>query len=95
MLTLPTEKGGHGILDIPVRNEAINLVWMKLYMTINEDRPVWAFVADVLIQRSIPKTGKKHVDPRLAQNPFLQKWKPALHGKNRVTEYCEECLKQQ
>ncbi|KZP26707.1 hypothetical protein FIBSPDRAFT_732124 [Athelia psychrophila] len=93
MLTLPIEKGGHGILDIPVRHEAIDLVWTKSYMTINEDRPVWAFVVDVLIQRSIPKIGKKHVDPGLTQNPFLQKWKPALHGKNRVMEPLGRMLK--
>lgn len=92
-LTLPIEKGGHGILDIPIRNEAINLIWTKSYMTINENRPIWAFVADVLIQRSIPKTGKKHIDPRLAQNPFLQKWKPALHEKNRVTESLRKMIK--
>ncbi|KZP28251.1 hypothetical protein FIBSPDRAFT_689948, partial [Athelia psychrophila] len=92
-LSLPIEKGGHGILDVPARNEAIELVWAKRYLSLDDDRPVWAFVADVLIQRSIPKAGKNHVDERLTINPFLQMWKPALQGKNRVTDSLRRMLK--
>lgn len=91
--TPPIEKGGLGILDIPTRNKAIDFTWTKRYMVMNENRPVWACVADILIQKSIPTAGGKHVDERVASNPFLQKWKPALQGKNRVTKVLQTMLK--
>ncbi|KAH9847173.1 hypothetical protein C2E23DRAFT_706940, partial [Lenzites betulinus] len=36
------EKGGIGLLDLEARNEAIEVVWLRDYMTSGEGRPLWA-----------------------------------------------------
>lgn len=46
MLYQPIDKGGLGFLDIQSRNEAINIMWLKRYLTFGDDRPTWAYVAD-------------------------------------------------
>ena len=54
----PPEKGGINLLDIKVRNEAIQIMWLKKYITISPQRPTWALVADVLIEENIAKSKK-------------------------------------
>ncbi len=36
-LYAPINMGGRGLLDIKARNEAIDLMWLKSYLTFNED----------------------------------------------------------
>ncbi len=76
---LPVEHGGLGILDLDARSDAIDIMWLKTYLDFSEDRPIWAFLADDLYARHVPKDCR----PRIASlrlNPFLQRWKPRAHG---------------
>jgi exonuclease III len=75
VMSAPLAEGGKKILDLKARNEAIQLTWLQVYLTLDERRPKWAFVADELIRRNIPKA-KASIDPKAAIQCFLQKWDP-------------------
>jgi len=68
------EKGGKKLLDIEVRNQAIELMKIKSYLSFDELRPKWAKVADILIANSI-NTGCHVRDELSKSNLFLQSWK--------------------
>lgn len=93
-MQLPPDKGGLGILDIISRNEAIELMWTKQFLAIGEERPTWAYTADDLIRRNLPKTGEKY-DTRLIenQNMFLQTWAPAMHSGSKLPKDILKFLK--
>ena len=59
-----------------------------------EERPTWAYVADDLIRRNLPKTGKKY-DARVIKeyNPFVQTWAPAMHAQSTLPKDITKFLK--
>jgi hypothetical protein len=71
----PITAGGKKILDIKARNDAIQLTWLQTYLAPRDSRPKWAFIADELIRRNIPKE-KASIEPRAAVQCFLQSWDP-------------------
>ncbi|KAF5388098.1 hypothetical protein D9615_000306 [Tricholomella constricta] len=73
-LFLPTHLGGRALLDIVARNEAMEVLWLKSYLNMDENRPLWATVADALFAINVPKT-EKNIDARVRSNIFLQSWK--------------------
>ncbi|KAF9554105.1 hypothetical protein CPC08DRAFT_644739 [Agrocybe pediades] len=81
-LCAPVEAGGKGLLDIKARNEAIELVKVRTYLSKPENRPRWAFVADRLIAQSSPLS--QNVSDDLKVNPFLQSWSPGLTVRCRL-----------
>ena len=79
MISLPTlhsrfEDGGKKLLDVVARNKAIELMKVRSYLTLNEGRPKWAYVADVLISRSIAAACRVTDDLSIS-NLFLQSWR--------------------
>ncbi len=76
---LPVELGGLGVLDLSVRSEAIDIMWLKSYLDFTDDRPIWAFVADDLLAGCVPKDCPMKTR-ELRVNPFLQNWKPKARG---------------
>ncbi|KAF5333956.1 hypothetical protein D9758_017592 [Tetrapyrgos nigripes] len=53
---LDIKDGGRAVLDISARNEAIELMWLKRYLTFGPDRPLWATLADSLLAKNTPAT---------------------------------------
>ena len=76
VLQSPVENGGLNLLDLPARNEAIEIMWLKSYLDLSQARPHWAIVTDALIDMSAPPT----TNPAARSNSFLQTWNPALRG---------------
>ncbi|KNZ79165.1 Ribonuclease H1 [Termitomyces sp. J132] len=70
-LHLCHERGGKKILNIKLRNEAIELMKVKRYLKLDHSRPTWAIVADRLIGLNIAKKWKAS-DSTSFQNTFLQ-----------------------
>src|ERR1700722_5079252 len=70
----PIKKGGINLLNISARNEAIQMMWLKKYITLDPNRPMWALVADVLIEDNIAKS--RHIDKTVTMNTYLQTWSP-------------------
>ena len=91
-LSKPIEEGSIKLLDIQARNEAIEITWLKAYLNLSESRPVWAFVAEVLIGLHITKgSGGVH---KLSQvNTFLQTWKVNMTGASRLPEDIKRMLR--
>jgi exonuclease III len=87
----PLEKGGFKLLDIRARNEAIDIMWLKTYLTLNRSRPIWAFVADVLIEESIAKSNK--IDRNVTANTYLQNWSPSLAPNSKLPLDLKRMLK--
>jgi hypothetical protein len=53
VMNTPAEEGGIGLLDIQTCNEAIQIMWLKKYTALRSPRPMWALVADVLLEVNI------------------------------------------
>ncbi|KAI0722998.1 hypothetical protein C8Q76DRAFT_767047 [Earliella scabrosa] len=70
----PISEGGLGLVDIAARNEAIDLMWLRSYLTLGERRPKWAYVADALIARAVI-AADRNVEEAAKVNLFLQTWK--------------------
>ncbi len=76
---LPVAAGGLGMVDLEARNEAIDIMWLRSYLTFGEDRPTWAYLADDLFANHVPKDCRpRAVELRIS--PFLQRWKPRVRG---------------
>jgi hypothetical protein len=90
-LERPTEEGGINLLNISIRNEAINITWLKNYMNLSESRPTWAFITDVIINTLKPN-GIRHQNDI---NTFLTSWDPPALGKraNRLPDLIINMLK--
>ncbi|TFY53337.1 hypothetical protein EVJ58_g9508 [Rhodofomes roseus] len=92
MLTRPVSEGGLGLLDIRARNEAIELMWTKRYLTLTDDRPRWAFAVDVLIGLAVSKdAGAIRKSAQL--NTFLQSWSPAVHAASKLPPYIKRMIR--
>ena len=53
-LYAPKCEGGINLLNIPARNKAIKLTWLKAYLDLSPSRPTWAFVTDAIINHIRP-----------------------------------------
>lgn len=67
----PFEQGEKKLLDIKSRNEAIELMKIKRYLKLDNQRPTWAKVANDLIELNL-KIKKVVKDEATYQNIFLQ-----------------------
>ncbi|EJF60677.1 hypothetical protein DICSQDRAFT_147680 [Dichomitus squalens LYAD-421 SS1] len=57
---LPIDDGGLNIIDISARNEAIDVMWLKMYLNFASDRPQWAYIADDILA-----TNDQHIHSEL------------------------------
>ena len=76
-------EGGKKILDVQARNEVIELMKLKSYLRLDEHRPRWAKVADILISQNIP-TSQNVQDDESKVNTFLQTWSPATRKGSKL-----------
>ncbi|KAK0471378.1 hypothetical protein IW261DRAFT_1299870, partial [Armillaria novae-zelandiae] len=70
----PITSGGRNLLDIPVRNEAILVTWIRSYLDFSPNRPLWAYAADAVIAHNTPAS-EENVSLEQRSNVFLQSWK--------------------
>ncbi len=76
---LPVDQGGLGMVHLESRNEAIDIMWLKAYLCMGQERPLWAFLADDILANHVPKNCRPSTRA-LRVNPFFQKWSPKLRG---------------
>ncbi len=67
---------GSNLIDIKIRNEVIEIIWLKSYLNMIATRPTWAKIADIIIDTIAPP--KYNTLARL--NTFLQTWNPITRG---------------
>ena len=76
-LTDTKDVRGLKLLNFKIRNEAIELVWLRVYLNLTHTRLTWVFVIDVLINETTPTS----LDENTRVNAFLQNWKISTKGK--------------
>jgi len=75
-LQCPILKGGLNILDVKSRNEAVEIIWLKIYLNFSPSHQKWATVTDHIILTVAPPQSVK----KARENPFLQTWTAPLKG---------------
>jgi hypothetical protein len=53
-LQTPINEGGLNLIDIRVRNDAIEIMWLKTYLNFSPSCPTWAKITDLIIDASMP-----------------------------------------
>src|SRR6266851_4331005 len=76
----PITEGGLDLLDLEVRNKAINIIWLKTYLNFSPKCLEWAIVTDLIIKAIAPNSLNK----RAIINPFLQRWATPTRGTNAL-----------
>ena len=65
-------KGGLGVPDIAARVEAIEIMWLKKWLSPKEKRPKWAYIMDKILNESIAK--KPLIDQESRLSWLMQSW---------------------
>lgn len=80
-----TEEGGKKVLDITMRNEAIQLMWVQAYLRMGNERPTWALIADEILGNDVPGEIKSlENNPNVRINQFLQSWHSRKHKRRNT-----------
>ncbi|KAF5366092.1 hypothetical protein D9757_012703 [Collybiopsis confluens] len=72
------DEGGQEALDIQARNLAIEVMWLKSYFKLTDDRAIWGKIADAIMAhpKATPAAhAEQNVDPKVKTNVFMQSWK--------------------
>src|SRR4030095_2584114 len=88
-LTQPIDKGGKKLLDLPARNKAIQLTWLKLYLSLGNNCPAWALLADEILRTNIINA-HSNLEQNARTNIFLQNWRPNI---NKIPQDLKDMLK--
>ena len=88
----PLDKGGRAMIDLKSRNKAISVIWLRSFLKLGPDCPMWAYVADVLIAANVA-LGDKQVDKRVMLSSFLQSWKTKSSSRSGVCQDIVDLLK--
>ena len=70
-------------MDIESRNEAIELMKLKFYLKMDNQRPKWAYVADKIIAKSAPQD-QQATDESSKSNILMQTWKTSTGKKSNM-----------
>jgi ribonuclease HI len=70
-LCRPTSEGGLNLPDLSARNEAIQVMWLKAYLSITGKRPLWAHALDEVMRKTAPPSQSSEIE---LVNSFLQRW---------------------
>lgn len=85
------EEGGIGLLDIESRNEAIEMMWLKKYLDLSQNRPAWAYIVDAILNKHVTKNSGA-IRPEAQINSFLQTWNPSTTGKTNLPKYLKKLI---
>ena len=57
-------------------------MWLKKYTTLDPSRPMWALVADILIEESIAVSN--HINKEMTVNTYLQSWSAMVDSRSNL-----------
>ena len=90
-LQLPASQGGKKALNLQARNQAIKLMKCRRYLSFGPQRPLWAYVADILVRRKINKNNIAE-SQLTAANIFLQSWTVNTRKSSSLSEPVKKML---
>lgn len=85
----PLDEEEKALVDIRMRNKAIDIMWLKSYLKIGQERPIWAYVADAIMAGSMLKS-EESIDNRVKVLPLLQSWRTRVSPQKEV---CPDIVK--
>ena len=85
------QNGGKKLLDISARNEAIELMKLKVYLQPASMRPRWTAIADILIKRNA--AGSTARDDGSMTQSFLQSWHAKFNRGSTLPHSLKNMLK--
>jgi hypothetical protein len=88
----PIKQGGIKLLHLNSRNKAIEIMWLKTFLTLGQKCSIWAYVVDVLIGESITKASGS-VSKLAQMNVYLQTWKSGFHSGSTLPKSIQTMLK--
>lgn len=91
-LTKSIQEGDIKLLDLKARNEAIELTWLRSYLDLSKIRPIWAYIADVLIAWSVASLDRNTIS-KIRNNVYLQTWQASIHKNAPLADDLKRMLK--
>jgi ribonuclease HI/exonuclease III len=83
----PKSQGGLDMPDIKLRNEAIQIMWVKRWLAPPETKPMWANVMDEIIKANIP--AKPIVEDSAVADWVLQTWHEKELGDSLIPDHAK------
>ncbi|KAF9455795.1 hypothetical protein BDZ94DRAFT_1179178 [Collybia nuda] len=71
--------------------DAIQVIWLKKWLSPEKNRPVWAYLTDEIIHRNIAKNPM--VEPRSRQSWILQSWHESMAKQAKISPMIREMLR--
>jgi len=86
----PKENGGLNMPNIEMRIEAIQIMWLKKYLTPKNERPDWAYVVDHIIFNNLQKAPKIAKENKISW--IFQSWNKT-GKKDTIPKFVNEMIK--
>ena len=77
--------------DVKSRVQAIQLMWLKRWLSTKNERPLWAYVIDAIIMINAPKAPKTDDESRI--NWMLQGWQESQSKDSKISKEIRFMLK--
>ena len=87
----PREQGGLAIPDIRSRIEAIEIMWIKKWLSPNIRKPKWTYILDEIINLNIAKAPM--IDPESRINWLKQSWHESEATNSKLSKGVKNMLK--
>jgi ribonuclease HI len=83
--------GGLGIPDIKSRTEAIQIMWLKKWLSPKETRPAWAYLTDEILNHNVAE--KPMVQEKSKIGWITQSWHESMSKKSKISKRIRDMLK--
>jgi hypothetical protein len=87
----PRTKGGLGMPDLKSRIEAIEIMWLKKWLSPEEKRPKWAHIVDEILNENITKNPM--IDRENRKSWILQSWHESESKESKISGNIRRMLK--
>jgi endonuclease/exonuclease/phosphatase family metal-dependent hydrolase len=87
----PREQGGLNIPDIKTRIEALEVMWMKKWLTPSDRKPKWTYILDQILNENIARSPMIDKESRI--NWLKQSWHEADIKKTRLSKGVRNMLR--
>ena len=85
------EQGGLNIPDIEARVEAIQVMWLKRWLAPENKKPLWAYMTDEIIKKSVPEKPKIKDENRIQW--ISQSWNESMARTAKISKAIRYMLK--
>jgi len=84
-------EGGLAMPDLKARLDAIQIIWLKRWLSAGAERPIWAYITDSIIADNVGK--EPMVDDESRIHWILQTWHESMSDRSRISPTIRKMLK--